>query len=188
MLCLMLLPVGCSMGNPPSDKIETDILTEGNTSSEDTGHSEDTDQSDQTTAEESTKVDLFDLPTPSGDYLLTYENLGVLGSESNVVYFVIDRFDWEYYAWAREKAPEIFYNLDNGGFTYYDDAISLYPRTFPSIAYMVTGVENDFSQSCEDYFASAYGRSEFMRQLYRAGYTVNIYTRSAVTDLRYGNL
>ncbi len=191
-LCLTLLPVSCGVSNLPIDPsgetaastngAETDTSTERNTDQDDTDHTDVTDQTDLVTTEkESTKEDLFDLPTPSGDYLLTYENLGVLGSENNIVYFVIDRFDWEYYVWAREKAPEIFHNLDSGGFTYYDDAISLYPRTFPSIAYMVTGAENDFSQTCEDYFASAYGRSEFMRQLYREGYTVNIYT-----DEEYG--
>jgi hypothetical protein len=133
-----------------------------------------------TTADEITTrpVDLFDLPVPTGDYMLTQENLNKLGSKHNVVYFVIDRFDWEYYVRAREKAPEIFYNLDNGGFTYFDDSISLYPRTFPSIAYMVTGVENDFSKSRAKYFESAYAGSEFMRRLYNVGYTVNVYTDS----------
>ena len=130
------------------------------------------------TETEPPKTDLFDLPIPSGNYALTFDNLNKLGSEHNVVYFVIDRFDWEYYVWARDRAPEIFYNLDEGGFTYYDDAMSLYPRTFPSIAYMITGVKNDFSMSRAKYFESAYSKSEYMRRLYNAGYNINIYTDS----------
>ncbi len=130
------------------------------------------------TETEPPKIDLFDLPVPSGNYALTFDNLNKLGSKHNVVYFVIDRFDWEYYVQARNRAPEIFYNLDEGGFTYYDDAISLYPRTFPSIAYMVTGVKNDFSTSRAQYFESAYSKSEYMRRLYNDGYDINIYTDS----------
>ena len=162
-----------------------DDTSVGNTPESDTDRATDT-QSEETTVEEIEEIttrdhDLFDLPLPAGDYALTYENLGELGSKHNVVYFVIDRFDWEYYVRARDKAPEIFYNLDNGGFTYYDDAISLYPRTFPSIAYMITGVENDFSKSRTQYFESAYAGSLFMRRLYNVGYTVNVYT-----DTYYG--
>ena len=133
---------------------------------------------EDTTEEEITREDLFGLDIPEGEYSLTFENLNVLGSGHNVVVFVIDRFDWEYYEGARGIAPEIFYNLDNGGFTYFNDSISLYPRTFPSIAYMVTGVKNDFSMSRNDYFQAAYGGSEFMRALYNAGYDINIYTDS----------
>ena len=143
-----------------------DVTVEGETTEEDT------------TEEEITREDLFGLDIPEGEYSLTFENLNVLGSDHNVVVFVIDRFDWEYYEGARGIVPEIFYNLDNGGFTYFNDSISLYPRTFPSIAYMVTGVENDFSMSRNDYFEAAYGRSEFMRALYNAGYDINIYTDS----------
>ncbi len=127
---------------------------------------------------EAPEIDLFELPIPSGDYILTEDNLCKLGSENNIIYFVIDRFDYEYYERARNSAPEIFYNLDFGGFTYFDNSISLYPRTCPSITYMITGVENDFSLSRNDYFAKAYSRSDFIRALYSAGYGINIYTDS----------
>lgn len=155
-----------------ADSEDADTTVGGSTDTE-------TDTSDTETAEEEiTREDLFGLDIPEGEYTLTFENLDVLGSDHNVVVFVIDRFDWEYYEGARIYAPEIFYNLDNGGFTYFNDSISLYPRTFPSIAYMVTGVKNDFSMSRNDYFETAYGRSEFMRALYNAGYDINIYTDS----------
>ncbi len=156
---------------------ESGAPTENNTGAEDnTGVEDDTGEEETTTS-----VDLFELPAVEGEYVLTYENLGKLGSENNVVVFIIDRFDWEYYDRVRASAPEILYNIDDGGFTYFNDAISLYPRTFPSITYLVTGVENDFSASREEYFTSAYSRSEFMRRLYGAGYNINIYT-----DTYYG--
>ena len=113
---------------------------------------------------------------PDKDYILTYENMDEVGATHNVIYFVIDRFDWEYYVAARERCPEIFYHLDDGGFTYFDDATSLYPRTFPSIPYMFSGVETDFSLSRTDYFASAYTESSFLKEMKNAGYSINFYS------------
>ena len=113
---------------------------------------------------------------PDKEYILTYENLNEVSEKHNVIYFVIDRFDWEYYDTARKTCPEIFYHLDGGGFTYFNDATSLYPRTFPSIPYMLSGVETDFSQSRVDYFATAYTRSPFLTEMKKAGYTINFYS------------
>ena len=184
-----ILPDGTQPGDAatePDDSIVTDAGTDTGTGNE-PGSEADTGTGNEPGSDADTdagpgaetdpgRIDLFDLPIPAGEYTLTFENLGELGAAHNVVYFVIDRFDWEYYERAREHAPEIFYNLDDGGFTYFNDAISLYPRTFPSIPYMITGVENDFSESRAAYFASAYGRSEFMRCLYNEGYRINVYT------------
>ncbi len=113
---------------------------------------------------------------PDTQYLLTYENMDKLGEENNVIYFVIDRLDWEYYEDARERCPEIFYNLDSGGFTHFDDATSLYPRTFPSVSYMFTGIEHDFEDSRLNYFASSYSSSPFLETMKESGYTINFYT------------
>jgi len=155
---------------------EKPIATE--TDDETTSETEIETEVDTDTETEPPRTDLFDLPIPSGYHVLTFGNLNKLGSKHNVVYFVIDRFDWEYYEWARDRAPEIFYNLDEGGFTFYNDAISLYPRTFPSIAYMITGIKNDFSMSRAQYFEAAYSKSEYIRRLYNDGYNINIYTDS----------
>ena len=186
-LFLLTLSLFCCEGDDSSDEgstSETDIAVSSDVlqtqpelgGDTDAGFVTESTCTDTDTTEETTREDLFNLPIPEGDYSLTFENLDVLGSQHNVVVFVIDRFDWEYYDRARIAAPEIFYNLDNGGFTYFKDSISLYPRTFPSVAYMITGVENDFSMNRADYFNAAYGGSEFMRALYNAGYDINLYT------------
>ncbi len=107
---------------------------------------------------------------------LSYKNFNELAQSNNVFYFVVDRFDAEYWEAALESMPEIAESLD--GFTYYDDATSLYPRTFPSVTYMVTGKENDFSKSRADYLNSAYDDSVFLKRLSDNGYTINIYTDS----------
>ena len=107
--------------------------------------------------------------------LLTYENLNAVGEEHNVVWFIIDRFDVDYYEnYALKECPEIFYNLD--GFTYYDNMVSLYTRTFPSVPYMLTGIEHDYQDARVDYFADAYSNSNFLKLLKENDYSVNIYT------------
>lgn len=108
--------------------------------------------------------------------VLTYKNLDSVGAEENVIYFVVDRFAAEHVALAQRECPEVFESLE--GFTYYDDALSLYPRTYPSITYLLTGVENDFSMSRPDYFKHAFGNAEFLDILSREGYSINAYTDS----------
>ena len=108
--------------------------------------------------------------------VLTHKSLDTAASESNVIYFVVDRFATSYFDTAAEECPEIFEELE--GFTYYSDAVSLYPRTFPAITYLLSGVENDFSLSRTDYFQHAWNDSEFLDALDKAGYAINVYTDS----------
>lgn len=107
-------------------------------------------------------------------HLLTFENLDRVSTEKNVIWFVIDRFDVSYFEEAQEKCPEIFYNLD--GFTYFDDMTAMYPRTYPSISYMLTGSEHDFRDGRAEYLEKAYVNSEFLKILNENNYSINVYT------------
>ena len=128
------------------------------------------------TVHDQSKNTAVESPEGSPTYL-TYENLNRVSTEGNVIWFVLDRFDITYYEdYAKKECPEIFYNLD--GFTYFNDMLSLYPRTFPSVAYMLTGVEHDFYDRRTDYFWDAYSTSPFLNTLHQNGYDINIYTDS----------
>ena len=107
-------------------------------------------------------------------HLLTFENLDRVSTEKNVIWFVVDRFDVSYFEEAQEKCPEIFYNLD--GFTYFDDMTAMYPRTYPSISYMLTGAEHDFRDKRDEYLKDAYVNSEFLKILKENNYRISIYT------------
>ena len=126
-------------------------------------------------------VSALSIETPEKEELeweesfLTYENLTSIAKENNVFYFVVDRFDASYYEdYAAIQAPELFEGLD--GFTYYSDMISLYPRTFPSMPYLFTGVEHDFTDKRLDYFKDAYSNSDFLDVMKAEGYKINYYT------------
>lgn len=108
--------------------------------------------------------------------VLTHDGLEGAASDHNVIYFVVDRFSTKYYDTATKECPEIFEELE--GFTYYNDTVSLYPRTYPAITYLLSGVENDFSMSRTEYFKHAWGSSEFLSALDEEGYSINVYTDS----------
>lgn len=106
--------------------------------------------------------------------ILTNANLTELSSEGNVIWFVVDRFDYTYVQKILKSEPDFFSNLD--GFTMYDNHITKYARTFPSIAYMLTGIENDYSTGRIEYFENAYTNGTFLKEMKDNGYNVNVYT------------
>ena len=105
---------------------------------------------------------------------LTVKNIWEVSKNKNIIVFVIDRFDAAYYEELKAKEPDFFNKLD--GFTYYNDYISLYSRTYPAIASMVTGIDNDFQTTAEEYFNFAYNNSEFIKDLKANDYIVNVYS------------
>lgn len=105
---------------------------------------------------------------------LSSENMFDISKNDNVVVFVLDRFDYEYYKKVLEAEPDFFDDFD--GFTSYVDNISLYARTYPAITSMLTGIENDFSGTREQYFSKAYGSATFLDDMAKGGYDINIYS------------
>ncbi|MBO4978916.1 MAG: sulfatase-like hydrolase/transferase [Clostridia bacterium] len=106
--------------------------------------------------------------------VLTTENLFEVSQGDNVIVFILDRFDIYYYHQTLKQEPDFFKALD--GFTIYDNNISLYSRTYPSITYMLTGQENRFTSTREEYFKEAYADSVFLKDLKANGYKINLYT------------
>ncbi len=109
-----------------------------------------------------------------GDQVLTVKNLDTFAADENVIVFIVDRFDYEYYDVAMQSCPEIFEELD--GFTYFADYVTKYPRTFPGALHVLTGVETDFSLSHDEYMTKAYKKSEHLQAIKQQGFDLNIYT------------
>jgi hypothetical protein len=111
--------------------------------------------------------------------VLTVKNLDTLATDKNIVVFVVDRFDRRYYVQAANDCPEIFDELD--GFIYFSDYISLYPRTYPAVMHLMTGVEADFASDAyakSDYMKNAFTDSAYMAALKEQDFDVNVYTDS----------
>ena len=106
--------------------------------------------------------------------MLTTKNITTLSDNSNIVVFIVDRFDVNYYYEAMAKRPELFDELD--GFTHYADHISMYCRTYPAVANLLTGQRHDYSMTREEYLEYAYNNASYLKYLNEQGYDVNIYT------------
>jgi len=113
--------------------------------------------------------------TETEDVFLTKNGLDKV-SKKNIVIFLIDRFDVNFYNSAIEEYPDLFDGLD--GFTYFSDNISLYSRTYPAVTTMLTGIDNDFSGSAADYFEKAYKESPFLNDLKGNGWAIKLYTQN----------
>lgn len=119
------------------------------------------------------KTDYHGNPTVENE-MLTVQNLDTLATDKNIVVFIVDRLDHTYFDKAMAGCPEIFADLE--GFTHFDDYVTLYPRTYPGVPHLLTGVEVDFSGSRLDYMENAYSTSPFWAELKAQGYDINVYT------------
>lgn len=108
--------------------------------------------------------------------VLTYENMGELSGGKNVVFFLVDRFDSNYYEQKVKQDSKFFDKLD--GFTYFSDYTSLYCRTYPAVASILTGKDHDYftNESKADKFAKFYSDGGKLAELKNKGYNINLYT------------
>ena len=112
-----------------------------------------------------------------GPKVLTYANVGEFSSGRNIVVFVVDRFDENYYETMVSSVPDYFERLD--GFTHYTDYTSLYARTYPAIASMLTGKDHDYlskkskSTKLNEFYSNGGGKLGVLKE---NGYNINIYT------------
>ncbi len=104
---------------------------------------------------------------------LTTENMFEVSKKDNIIVFVVDRFDTKYYDAQVAKDPDAFKDFD--GFTYYSDYIAKFPRTYPAISSMLSGVYSDFSMSKGAYFNKVYSQSPFLKDLEKNNYKINVY-------------
>ena len=116
------------------------------------------------------------LETEGGQKVLTYKNLGEMSKGKNIVFFLVDRFDADYYEEMVKKDPDFFDGLD--GFTHFNDYTSLYARTYPGVASILTGKDHDYfskktkAQKLEAFYSDGGG---MMGVLKENGYEINVY-------------
>lgn len=108
-----------------------------------------------------------------GRYLST-DGINEVSAQENVLVFILDRLDQEYVAQLMYEKPDFFDRME--GFTYYPNSTSLYCRTFPSVAQMLTGRLSFYKESEDAFFDAAWKESTFIPDLRSANYTTKIYT------------
>ncbi len=111
----------------------------------------------------------------SNQVYLSTENILEVSEKDNIIVFVLDRFDNRYFQKLLEADSPYLEELD--GFTYYEDNISKYPRTFPGITSMLTGCETDFT-SRSNYLNNSFSESSLLKDLKGNGYKINLFIPS----------
>lgn len=117
--------------------------------------------------------------------ILTYNGLNEVSTNRNVIIFLVDRFDQEYANDAYEQCPELFNELN--GFTAFDDNLSSYSHTFPSVPSFLTRKEFDISKGRAEFLNSAYINNQTLDNLDKEGYKINLFAPSyyAYTDASF---
>lgn len=108
--------------------------------------------------------------------VLTTKNLYTVGSEKNIFVFLVDRFDVRYVDEIMASDPDYFDAWED--FTYYEDNITTYSRTYPAIGSILSGQLQPFSKglTAEEYFEDAYQNSPLFKGLKKEKFSINIYT------------
>lgn len=108
--------------------------------------------------------------------LLTNKNLTTVASEDNIFVFCVDKFDENWLEQIYDKKPDLFDSLK--GFTWYQDHISRYGHTYPSIINMLT--ENEFVTENEptrtEFLKKALQNTPSLDMLHNEGWNINIYS------------
>jgi len=114
-------------------------------------------------------------PSNERDLVLTNEGIMELSKQKNIVVFIVDLLDGSFIDEVRVLEPDFFEELVN--FTEYDDNTTRYVRTFPSVAYTLTGqrIEENLNTSQEEFFIQAYNQPLFVDDLVSAGWNTKLY-------------
>lgn len=108
------------------------------------------------------------------DGYLVRDGIYDVSDDNNVIVFLLDRFDKRFADKQIEADPTVEENLS--GFTYYENFVGSYSRTYPSVAYFLTGIPTDYSVRPMEYLEEAWTTSPFLSDLKAAGCDTRIYT------------
>ena len=103
---------------------------------------------------------------------LSYVPIVDFGEADNVVVFLLDFLDGKYIEELFDKYPEVYSQLN--GFTFYENNVSEYHATFPSITRMLTQYENTEGLEGVEYWEDAWAQNTLIGTLKENGYTVNL--------------
>lgn len=101
----------------------------------------------------------------------SYEPLMHYNKENNVVVFLVDRMDSYWLDKTLDYYPVLHDMLD--GFTFYQNNVSKYTNTFPSVPEMLSGVEYD-GDTFGNYIQRVWSENKLLPKLHDNDYTVNL--------------
>lgn len=103
-----------------------------------------------------------------------YKMLNLSGN-SNVIVFILDAFDGEYFNYLLDKDYNMYSDVFED-FTYYKDTLGAYPTTKGALPQILTGVWYENEMPYADYVENAYMNNNIYKCFEENAYSVGIYT------------
>lgn len=113
-------------------------------------------------------------PDYTGNYELTSEGIMEVGSEDNIIVFVLDWFDEQIMEKIISDSPDFTEPLHD--FCWYQNCTSKYAFTDMSLPYLLTGVEWQMGMDEVEYSKYSHENGKLIPKLYENGYDIGIYT------------
>ena len=110
----------------------------------------------------------YDSNNVNRSHYLSYNKALELSSQENICVFIMDYLDVKYMNDALSDYPELYEQLD--GFTFYENNVSVYMYTFPTITYMLTGELYNSDVSRQAYWDKAWAKRNIFDVLRENGY------------------
>lgn len=107
------------------------------------------------------------------------ENEFVLSEEGNVIVFILDHFDNELLDEILSESPDFLEPLT--GFTYYHNMVSRYVRTFPAVAYLLSGEDYFFDIPSEEWQKQIFEDNDFWQRIGEQGYQGRVFVSAQFT-------
>lgn len=108
-----------------------------------------------------------------GAVQVTEDGLFEVSGKSNVVVFILDRFETGFFNKLYDETPDLLDGLD--GFTYYRDSVGMMTPTLNAVPYLLTGEQPQVGEDYLTYQKERYVRSTFLSDMRAQGYSVGIY-------------
>ena len=116
---------------------------------------------------------IFGTTWGGSDETLSISGINNLSQGKNTVIILLDRLDEEFVDEIEQLDPHFFERLD--GFTKFDDNISYYVSTFPSVTSMLTGHRYYFDEPVSAYFDYAWANASMLHEIKARGTDVRLY-------------
>lgn len=123
------------------------------------------------------------------DYTLDGKDEFMLSADENVVVFTLDYLDNTLFDEILEQYPETAEEFKD--FVYYENTSSMYSLTFPSLIFLLTGMEYDTTVPTLQYIENAWKgetAARFYETLKARGYTCNLYARANYAAVDVSNM
>lgn len=113
--------------------------------------------------------------------MVTDNSLLEYSKNHNVIVFILDTFDTEYFKALLKEDYETYSNIFEN-FTLYEDTLGAYPTTKGAMPYILTGKWYENEQPYTKYVQNAYENNDIYKSLEDNEYSVGIYTSGLYLD------